>query len=447
MFDAASRRDGGFRYQVALAAIALAAGCAPQSVAPPPVAAGAQQAERRASSVLPSPIKHVVIIIQENRSFDNLFQGFPGANTAASGLVSNGQQVTLAPQPLEARFDLTHGLADYLNGYDGGKMDGFDQEKVLGKATGQYPMYAYVPRSETALYFELAQQYVLSDNTFASNLDDSFVAHQYLIAGQANSAVDLPTGIWGCDGLSGDEVGTITHNRQTGGPESPCFDSNTLGDELDARGLAWRFYAPTIGTTGGIWSAYQAINHIRNGPEWATNIISPQTNVLTDIKNGTLGAVTWVVPSWRDSDHPASKSKTGPAWVASVVNAVGESPFWNSTAIFVIWDDWGGWYDHVPPPQLDYDGLGFRVPMLVISPYSRRGRVSHVQFESASILRFAEDTFSLPPMAAADGRATDPAGDCLDFTQAPLPFRPIATGLRDADFLNEPRSSRAPDDD
>ncbi len=397
----------------------------------------------RASS---GPIQHVVVLIQENRSFDELFQGYPGANTVASGLTSSGQTVPLQPVTLKTGYDLTHGLADYLSDYDNGSMDGFNLEHVLGKTNLQFPEYAYVPQAETALYFQLAQQYVLSDDTFASNLDDSFVAHQYLIAAQANSAVDLPTSAWGCNGGPNDQVGTITQDRKTGGAESPCFDSQTLGDELDAAGLGWRYYAPQLGKTGGIWSAYQAIDHIRNGNDWAADVVSPSSRILTDLKKGDLRSVTWVAPSWPLSDHPGNRSARGPDWVAKVVDAIGKSPFWSSTVIFVIWDDWGGWYDHVPPPQLDYDGLGFRVPMLVVSPYAKANYVSHVQYESASIDRFIEDTFGLGQLAAADARATDPAGDCLDFSRQPRRFVPLPVSVSDGELERLSRSTVPPDD-
>ncbi len=406
-------------------------------------AASHARSQGRASS---GPIQHVVVLIQENRSFDDLFQGYPGANTVSSGLTSSGQTVPLQPVTLKTGYDLTHGLADYLSDYDNGSMDGFNLEHVLGKTTLQFPEYAYVPQSETALYFQLAQQYVLSDDTFASNLDDSFVAHQYLIAAQANSAVDLPTSAWGCNGGPNDQVGTITQDRKTGGSESPCFDSQTLGDELDAAGLGWRYYAPQLGKTGGIWSAYQAIDHIRNGNDWAADVVSPSSRILTDLKKGDLRSVTWVAPSWPLSDHPGNRSARGPDWVAKVVNAIGKSPFWSSTVIFVIWDDWGGWYDHVPPPQLDYDGLGFRVPMLVVSPYAKANYVSHVQYESASIDRFIEDTFGLGQLAAADARATDPAGDCLNFSRQPRRFVPLPVSVSDGELERLSRSPVPPDD-
>src|SRR5262249_10817410 len=158
-------------------------------------------------------------------------------------------------------------------------------------------------------------------------------------------------------------------------------------------GVSWRYYSPGVGANGYIWSAYQAIDHIRNGPDWDAHVISPETRVLADLGAATpqLAQVTWVVPSGPNSDHlkstqylPGTQTPAGPAWVTSIVNAVGASPFWSETAIFITWDDWGGFYDHVKPPQADYMGLGFRVPLIVVSPWARKGYVSKVQHEFGS---------------------------------------------------------------
>ena len=127
------------------------------------------------------------------------------------------------------------------------------------------------------------------------------------------------------------------------------------------------------------------------------------------------------------------------------MNAVGTSQFWNSTVVFLMWDDWGGWYDHVPPPQLDYDGLGIRVPLLIISPYAKQGYVSHVQYEHGSILRFAEDNFGLPQLAASDTRANDPAGDCCNFSQPPRAFTPFATPYKPSFFIHQKEGTIPPD--
>jgi phospholipase C len=207
-------------------------------------------------------------------------------------------------------------------------------------------------------------------------------------------------------------------------------------------------YAPAgAGPHHSIWNGFAAINHIYNGPDWAQDVISPETQILTDVPNGYLAAVTWVVPSYPNSDHAGSGSNTGPAWVASVVNAIGQSQFWSSTAIFILWDDWGGWYDHVAPPQLDYDGLGVRVPMICISPYALSGVVSHTQYEFGSILRFVENNFGLAQLAASDTRATPADSGCLDYSQSPRPFAAISAGLKRSDFIRRPPSRHAPDDE
>jgi phospholipase C len=389
-----------------------------------------------------TPIEHVVFIVQENRSFDNLFQGYPGANTVPSGLLANGKTAKLVPIPLEVPYDVGHGFQSFVAAYDHGKMNGFTREGTTGDTAGyKFPEYGYVPQTEIGPYLQMAQQYTLNDNTFSSQLDASFSAHQYLIAGQAAASVNVPMGgpYWGCDG-SGETIYTLTQTRKVGPTEAPCFDYTTLADEMnDAQpAITWAFYAPSVLTQSGgsIWSSFQAVKHIRYGTQWATNVKSPETTIITDVAAGTLANVTWVVPTVLNSDHSNSHSATGPNWVASVVDAIGNSQFWNTTAIFIIWDDWGGWYDHVPPPQLDYDGLGIRIPMLVVSPYSKQNYVSHVQYETASLLKFAEDNFTLAPMQASDTRAADPVTDTMDFSGTPRPFinitlrKGISSGLQ-----------------
>jgi phospholipase C len=325
------------------------------------------------------------------------------------------------------------------------KMDGFDLERQDGGPTnGQY---VYVPHKESKPYFDMAHEFVLADRMFASQLDESFVAHQYIIAAQAHSSVDVPYGQWGCEGTAGDEEQMITHQRVYGGYQKPCFDYQTLGDELDHANLSWRFYTSKYTEPlGGFWSGYQAVKHIFNGPDWAKDIITPQKRFLTDIKKGKLAAFTWITPLCEDSDHLACGGGFGPSWVTSLVNAVGESQFWDTTAVFVQWDDWGGTYEHVPPPYEGYDGVGFRVPLIVISPYAKKNYVSKTQYETASVLRFAEDLFGLSQLSAADARATSPAGDCFDFSQKPRAYVPIKAPYGPDFFLRQAADPRIPDD-
>jgi phospholipase C len=395
----------------------------------------------------PGTFQHVVFIIQENRSFDNLFQGYPGADTVPVATGKSGQQIPLQPISLVNGYDIVHSLGSFLEAYDNGKMDGFGLEQTMPQQpNSSHPQFGYVPQTETALYFAMAKQYVLADKMFPSNIDMSFVSHQYAIAAQSASAVDSPTGYWGCDGGT---VRTMTPQRKYGPPELACFDYTTIADELEQKGLTWAYYAPAWNNgKGGLWSAFQAVRHIRSGPNWKTNVIWPETQILKDIPSGKLASVTWVTPDFANSDHPHSTTGNGPNWVASIVNAVGTSQFWSTTAIFVIWDEWGGWYDHVPPPQLNYDGLGIRVPMLCISPYSYQGVVSHTQYETASILRFIEDQFGLGQLSTSDARATSAGVGCIDpgATQ-PRPFVPFAARVKRDYFLHQKPSHRPPDQD
>jgi phospholipase C len=422
---------------------------APLQVVPSP-----SNAPQHNSENIVKAVRHIVVVIQENRSLDNLFNGYPGADTVSTGKVWGGT-VPLQPLSLANPYGAGHALADFLAAYDNGNMDGFAGEK--GGGNGE--VYAYVPASETALYRQMAQQYVLADELFASNIDGSFVAHQYLIAAQAARAVNYPTGNWGCLNRGSDVIATLTNQRTLGPPEPACLDYATLADLLDGQGLTWRFYAPSItcapsrphcSTQGGIWSAFQAVKHIYNGPEWSTRVISPPSRFIADVAHGALANVTWIVPDWRHSDHAGNQSRSGPAWVASLVNAVGESPFWSSSAVLVLWDEWGGWYDHVAPPVVDYDGLGLRVPLLCISPYALQNHVTHLQLETAGVVRYIEDTFSLGRLgggAVADARATSVSAGCLNPAQAPRPFAAFRTSAEERRALQSSASVQPPDDD
>jgi phospholipase C len=403
-------------------------------------------------------IRHVIYIIQENRSFDNLFQGYPGADTVSTGKDSRGKPIALQPVPLSTQYILDHSASAMFTDCNGSgklpgtscRMNGFEKE-IYGNAPPhlRYPMYVYVPHKDSKPYFDMAHEWVLADKMFQSQLDESFVAHQYAIAAQAASTVNLPFGAWGCGGGGSDVVQTIGEDRTLGKAIAPCFDYQTLGDELGDAGLSWRFYAGSYGNRsngdGGEWSGYQAVKHIRYGPEWKKDVITPNWKFITHVRNGQLANFTWITPVCDDSDHVNCGGGFGPSWVAALVNTVGKSKFWDSTAIFVQWDDWGGLYDHVAPPFVDYDGLGFRVPLLVISPYAKKNYVSHVQYETAGVLRFAEDLYGLAPLAAADKRATSPAADCFDFSQKPRSFVKIEAPLPPKFFMQKDGEYQAPD--
>ena len=431
---------GRFAFALALLGVVACAGRPVTPSAPLETASRTWVGNRSAAA---SKIQHVVFIIQENRSFNFMFNGYPGALTKNYGYDTSGKKVFLHPEELNTDWDIDHSLTAFLAVVDNGKYDGWNNQNACCNRIPKNFAYAYAKRHEVLPYWRMAESYVLADHMFQSNLDGSFVAHQYAIAGYASSAVDFTTGAWGCSGGSDDTVLTITQQRTYGPSITPCFDNPTIGDEADAAGVSWRYYAAQLETDGGIWSAYQAINHIYNGSDWSKNVISPASQFLTDVAGGTLANITWITPTGTDSDHAGIgfASRTGPAWVASLVNAVGQSQFWDSTAIFIMWDDWGGWFDPVPPVYEDYDGLGFRVPLIVVSPYAKAGYVAHAQYETASVLRFIEDNFGLGQLAASDTRAADPGPDVFDFTAAPRPFEKIPGAKPSAYWLSRKQNA------
>jgi phospholipase C len=417
-------------------------------------------------------IKHLVIIIQENRTFDNVFYGYPGEDSPAFGYMKTSRdrkaqvvKVPLKPAPYGYQ-DECHGFTCGILDWDHGKMDGFGLPMInSGETAGTRP-YTYLPHAQVVPYWAMARQYVLADRMFTTQFDASFVGHLDLIAGTSSisaweSVVGTPTAHpWGCDAPRGTRTDLLTRGRVVtpGAGPFPCFTQfATLADSLDDAKVSWKYYAPPLQHAGGFWSIFQAIQPVYKGRDWTRNVINPQTKVLLDAANGNLADVSWVVPDGIDSDHAGNGSDRGPSWVASVVNAIGEGPDWNTTAIVVIWDDWGGWYDHVPPPQLDFRGLGFRVPCIIISPYARKGYISHTQYEFGSVLHFAEQIFDLPSLgvnqlgpSASDRGYTDVRGaslaDSFDFTQKPRHFKPIPVPYPMSSFVNERPSGEPPDD-
>jgi phospholipase C len=420
---------------VNLALLGLVTGCSIGPGAPGSQAGGLTPARPAAvGNPVGTYIKHVVVIIQENRSFDNFFAGYPGADAPMTGL-AGGKTVPLH-QITYVGPDPQHDWRSSMIEWDHGKMDGFYK---IGKpsTSGQYPVYAYVQRSLISSYWTMARRYVLADHMFPTEFGGSFTGHLTLIAGTDNlspdkAEVNFPDGTYDdCDSPPGTTSSTVNRRRRISyftGP-FPCFTQfNTMAQSLDDAGVSWKYYA-TKRLDDGMWEPFEAIKYVRYGSDWH-NIIAPQTKVLEDPARRRLASVSWVTPSRQDSDHPGARNGPyGPVWVASIVNAIGESSYWKSTAIIVLWDDWGGWYDNVPPPQLDFRGLGIRVPCIIISPYAKRGYVSHTQYEFGSILKFIEQAFNLPPLGPTSAGYTDTRAnsiiDSFDFTRPARAFKPI----------------------
>jgi phospholipase C len=389
-------------------------------------------------------IKHVIIMMQENRSTDNLFNGLPNADTVTSGKNSKGKIIQLEPIVLANSYDLGHTHVAFRVEYDGGKMDGADRVFVSCGKGCPNAQFKYVQQSDVAPYFQMAAQYAFADHMFQSNQGESYPAHQWVIAAtSAPSATskmfvaENPDGFLhapqntGCTAPSYEFVRLINPLGLENQVIYPCFEHITLMDLLDNAKLSWRFYAPNLAQ---IWAAPNSIAHLRNGKDWQYVIGNP-AQVLNDISGNQLADVTWVMPQVPSSDHPQENNGTGPSWISSVVNAVGNSQYWSSTAIFITWDDWGGWYDHVAPPIINSYQYGLRVPLLMVSPYAVPGCVSHVTHDFSSILKFTETVFNLPTMGFGDVKADD-LTDCFNFSQEPLHFHKISAPLNANYFLN-----------
>src|SRR6202521_1629603 len=382
-------------------------------------------------------IQNVVVIFQENRTPDNLFGSnpsfLPGVDIATSGVNSQGQQIPLTPVALANNYDLSHAHSAFVAMYDNGKMDGADKVQVSCNkgAVGcppANPQFKYVDNSTGLLdpYFQLAEQYTFGDRMFQTNQGPSFPAHQFIISGTSIPKVGSDLFVSGDPfaGKGGSNAGCMASPNSGAAladPEGkedvveyPCFEHPVLSDLLDAKAITWRYYSPTAGS---IWTGPNAIRHmcqpktqggqlVCTGGIWS-KVIIPQTQVLKDIVNNQLAQVSWVIPDGYSSDHAGGNDGSGPSWVASIVDAIGNSSYWANTVILITWDDWGGWYDHVPPKIINSYEYGFRVPLIVVSPYAKPAYISHVTHDFGSILKFIEEKFGLGSLGYGDARADD----------------------------------------
>lgn len=383
--------------------------------------------------------KHIVVIIQENRSVDDLFNGFCIAGSLCANTVSVDpvSGTPLKPVSLADPSSPDHSHNDFIKEYDGGAMDGFTKAKIANCGNPPCTAIAYVPSSETQIYRQLATvDGVLSDMTFETLQGPSLPAHFYAISGQSGGYDDDH---WAIEGGSGNcatqdanaeqILMTSGYPGQQGNAVVPCKDFPTIFDLLASAGHTWKYYAHS---TAGFLEAPQNIQHLYGSP----NFIVPETQVLTDISKGQLADVSFVTPSGANSDHPTwvSDPLAGPEWVGSIVNAIGETPYWNDTAVVVWWDDWGGFFDHVAPSSgqgpswignpnpFEY---GFRVPLMFISAYANVGTIDHRPRTFVSALRLIEQTFNLPSLGTTDQYEPDGLNSMFDLNRKPIPFTAV----------------------
>ena len=430
----------------------------------------------RTSSGAQTPIKHLIFIVQENHSFDNYFGTYPGANgiyNISDPVPKNLSDATMGyvtPYHLNATIpvlitgdelppgiadpdDLAAAMADPTSpfhltsqsigqdlshvwkvaheAWDNGKMDGFVTAEASNLTMGYYD------RQDIPYYWDYADHYVLDDNFFSSAMTSSFTNHLYIASG-ASGPVNL-TYQW------------VLHGNIIDGPPSISYylaldlTWTTLAQELSNANVTWTWYDGEVNATAPTpWNVLPLFNYFQTHPDQLTEHVKNTQYFLTDVQNNELPAVSWIIPgAWQPptppfpalfanqsiSEHPPARSDAGMDYVAYLVNQVMESPAWNSTAIIVTWDDYGGFYDHVAPPQVDEVGEGFRVPALVISPWAKPGYIDHTQYEFSSMLKLAEDVFNLPSLGARDVKANDMMNS-FSFSQ-----KPLAPLIEPADFV------------
>jgi phospholipase C len=432
-------------------------------------------------------IQHVIVVMQENRSFDQYFGTFPGADGIP---MSGGRPAVCIPNPPGPCERPYHDTADVNGGgphgegaavadVDSGRMDGFIKTALKGKKTcsdpddpactqkagGTVDAAGYHTAAEIPNYWAYADDFVLDDHMFEPVKSWSLPDHLYMVSAWSARCAD--SNPYSC-------VNEIV------GPYSPAVFDQAVVQEVDTGttaidlawtditwllyhyGVSWAYYVQTgtqpdcdddnaetcaepaqSWTTPGIWNPLPLFNDVQDDHQISN--VQPLDNYFAAAKAGTLPAVSWVTPSGADSEHPPASVHQGQAYVTAIVNAAMESPDWDSTAIFLAWDDWGGFYDNVVPPAVDENGYGLRVPAIVISPYAKKGYIDHQTLSSDAYLKFIEDDFldgaRLNP--ATDGRP-DPRPDVredepelgnlvadFDFNQAPrapvlLPTNPAS---------------------
>jgi phospholipase C len=432
----------------------------------------------------PTNFQHIVVIFQENRTPDNLFYALcstqpcsthPDNKTydiqTSNWLDKNvqGGVIQPTPNPLANTYDPGHSHAQFTAMCDQNTQTGACQMDGAGNIKcNQCPPnaeFVYVDNSHHVIdpYLFLATQYGWANYMFQTNQGPSFPAHQFIFGATSapnrnddhigtfvgeNIFEKTKTGakvLYGCIAQPGKTVQLINAK----GKENknafiyPCFEHKTLGDLLDQKQFSWRYYTPGAGS---LWSAPDAIKHICKpsggqctGVLWQKNVATNPVEVLDDLRNCNLRNVSWVIPTGQFSDHADMNTGLGPVWVASIVNAIGNSTcknadnssYWDSTAIVLTWDDWGGWYDHepptfLPPPEGGYQ-YGFRVPMIFISPYTRKGYINNEFQDFGSIARFIEFNFGIPmgKLTFADARESNNLAQFYDFTNKPRPYETI----------------------
>jgi len=431
----------------------------------------------------PTKIQHLIFIIQENHSFDNYFGTYPGANGFTPGLaipinpaqagsqyvapyhlnvaqpimivgdelppgvsdpdqLDSGDSSGVSPFPFNNESiggDLSHAWKVAHMAYDNGKMDGFIAAEKSTLTMGYYD------RADIPYYWGYADRYVLDDDFFSSQMGPSFQNHLYIASGTSGPVTNLNYR-WILNGH-------VVDNPAAGfNWQGVSLDWSTLAEEMSNSNVPWAWYDGEVKPLRStIWDVLPLFTYFQNHPDQLNEHVQNAQRFIDAIQNAQLPAVSWIIPgSWvpptypivckhqvggSPSEHPPARSDCGMDYVAYLVNQVMQSQYWQSSAIIITWDDYGGFYDHVPPPQIDAFGEGFRVPTLVVSPWAKHGFIDHTQYEFASFLKLAEVNFNIPGLGTRDVGASDMMNS-FDFNQPPQP-----TLIEPANFVGPAQSS------
>lgn len=343
-------------------------------------------------------IKHIVIIVRENHTYDNLFGRFPGADGTSKAHVGN-TVIKMPATPDSLREDISHNEFTARLADNNGQMNQFNREPSAIQKGKDVADSQYQP-SQLPDYFNYAHRFSLADHFFSTVLSSSFPNHLVTVSGNYFHTLGISAKpknslqSWGCDApkkerLWTDDRGHFATNTV------PCFNAPTLATEANKAGVSWKYYAAPIHHLGYLWSTLDAFRHIRYSKQWRTNVVNPG-QFVQDVTHNRLPALTWLMSDWRQSEHPPASECAGVNWTVTQINAIMKSPLWDSTAIVLTWDDYGGFYDHVAPPERAAFSLGPRVPLLVISPYTRAHLVERHVMDFRSIVKYVENTLGLP---------------------------------------------------
>jgi phospholipase C len=385
-------------------------------------------------------IKHVIFLMKENRTFDHMFGRFPGAEGVTHGLLCDGSKVRLRSAPDHAGSPL-HSFNAGLIAINGGRMNCFDRLPDGRELEG----YVQYRPEDIPNYWSYAKHFALADQFFSSLYGPTTVEHLWALSGESDRFIGVERAGDTGSGLAGEfcldnkermksfkklspaqrhsafdleeKAAVNTLAKRYWYFRWPCTDIKILPDLLQRRGISWRYY---LGGNRHQKGAIEMIRHVRLGPMW--NHVVDNSQFISDVRGGHLASVSWLIPPIGYNDHPPQSMCAGENWTVAQMNALMHSRYWKTSAVVLSWDDFGGFYDHVPPPHVDIYGLGPRVPALVISPWAKRGYIDHTTYDFSSVLKTIEELFRLPSMAQRDSQAND-MFDSFDFEQpasAPL---------------------------